>query len=384
MASRTADSVVGIVLAAGNAARMGENKMRMRIGTKTVLARSLAAFETAACCDRLIIVCRSDDADAFTAIAKTELSVPYNIVVGGAQRQHSVENALLAAHGADVVVVHDGARCFVKPDVIRECTAKAREFGAAAAGVRTKDTIKQTEGDIITGTVDRSQLVNIQTPQAFQYSLLMDAHKQAKVDSFIGTDECILLERMGLPVRFVDAHYDNIKVTTKEDIEHGRHIVGVTIRVGTGYDAHRLEEGLPLILGGVNIPHTHGLLGHSDADVLLHAIMDAMLGAAALGDIGQHFPSNDDTYKGISSITLLKRTAAIIEYGGFRVVNIDATLIMQAPKVAPHIAQMRQNIADALGIGISSVSVKATTTEGMGFTGTGEGISAMAITTLMG
>lgn len=383
MASRTANAIVGIVLAAGSASRMGENKMLMRIGTKTVLGRSLAAFTQAACCERIIIVCRNEDAAAVSAIADKTLSVPFCTVEGGTLRQHSVENALLAAGGADVVVVHDGARCFVEPSVIKECTAQAAKTGAAAAGVRTKDTIKQTCGYMITGTIDRTQLVNIQTPQAFAYDILMDAHRKAKEDGFVGTDECILLERQGIPIRFVDAHYNNIKVTTKEDIEHGRHIVGEQIRVGTGFDAHRLEEGLPLILGGVNIPHTHGLLGHSDADVLLHAIMDAMLGAAAMGDIGQHFPSND-THKGISSIALLQRTLNIVASKGYCVGNIDATLIMQQPKIAPYTQQMRQNIADVLCISIDAVSVKATTTEGMGFEGRGEGASAMASATLIG
>ena len=384
MADRTAGDIAGIVLAAGNARRMGENKMLMRIGGKTVLGRSLAAFEHASCCSRIIIVCRGEDEEDFAAIAETELSVPYTLAEGGAERQHSVEKALHAAKGADIVVVHDGARCFIDPDVIRECTAAAQHHGAAAAGVRTKDTIKQTDGDNITGTVDRTHLVNIQTPQAFRYDLLMDAHQKAGQDSFIGTDECVLLERMGIPVRFVDAHYDNIKITTQEDILHGRHIVGEQIRIGTGYDAHRLQAGLPLILGGVNIPHTHGLLGHSDADVLLHAVMDAMLGAAALGDIGQHFPSSDDRYKGISSIKLLKQTFSIITDGGFRIVNIDATLVMQAPKLAPYIEKMRRNIAKTLDLNTAAVSVKATTTEGMGFEGRGEGVSAMTSVTLAG
>lgn len=376
-------STVGIILAAGNALRMGENKMLMCIGAKTVLQRTLDAFETAACCNRIVIVCRPEDTAAVSAIAKAALTVPFYTVGGGEQRQFSVENALLAVPDADFVVVHDGARCFIDPDVIRECAAAAAETGAAAAGVRTKDTIKQTDGDIITGTIDRAQLVNIQTPQAFAYAVLMDAHKKARVDGFVGTDECILLERLGIPVRFVDAHYDNIKVTTREDIDHGRHIVGEQIRIGTGYDAHRLEKDLPLVLGGVTVPHTHGLLGHSDADVLVHAIMDAMLGAAAMGDIGQHFPSNDDAYNGISSIVLLKRTLDIITASGFRVGNIDATLILQRPKIAPYIPAMRERIAAALDIGVDAVSVKATTTEGMGFEGTGEGASAMASAVLI-
>ena len=172
-------STVGIVLAAGNARRMGENKMLMHIGAKSVLQRTLCAFETAACCDRIVIVCRPEDAAAVSAIAKAALSVPFQTVDGGEERQYSVENALLAVPDADIVVVHDGARCFIDPDVIRTCTAVAAETGAAAAGVRTKDTIKQTNSDIITGTIDRTSLVNIQTPQAFAYTVLMNAHKQA-------------------------------------------------------------------------------------------------------------------------------------------------------------------------------------------------------------
>ena len=384
MASRTANTTVGIVLAAGNARRMGENKMLMRIGGKSVLGRSLAAFTQASCCDRIIIVCRNEDTAAFAAIADAELTMPYRLIEGGTERQHSVENALLTASDANVVVVHDGARCFIEPDIIKACAEAARTCCAAAAGVRTKDTIKQIDGDMIAGTLDRTHLVNIQTPQAFLYSLLINAHQKAKEDGFIGTDECSLLERLDIPIRFIDAHYDNIKVTTKEDIRHGRHIVGETLRAGTGFDAHRLKAGLPLILGGVSIPHTHGLLGHSDADVLLHAVMDAMLGAAALGDIGQHFPSNNDAYRGISSMTLLGCTKDIVQNAGFSVVNIDATVVMQRPKIAPYINEMRKNIAEALDISIDAVSVKATTTEGLGFEGRSEGVSAMAAAMLTG
>ena len=376
--------IVGIVLAAGSARRMGENKMRMRIGAKSVIERSLEAFEKAGCFDRIVIVCRKRDHKSFSAIAERVFSVPFELVPGGEVRQQSVENALHAIGSADFVAVHDGARCFIDPAVIAKCVAQAQKSGAAAAGVKTKDTIKQLEGDIITGTLSRENLANIQTPQAFSFSLLMDAHRKARQDGFIGTDECILLERMGVPVSFVDAHYDNIKITTKEDILHGRHIVGEQTRTGIGYDAHRLQKGLPLVLGGVRIPHTHGLAGHSDADVLVHAIIDALLGAAALGDIGQHFPDTDDAYKDIRSIELLKSAMQHIEEAGFAVVNIDATLVMQAPKIAPYIPQMRQTIADALGVGIGQISIKATTTEGMGFEGTGEGISAFAAAALSG
>jgi len=375
----------GIVLAAGSGQRMGHdrNKMFIRIGNMSVLERSLAAFEQSGCFDHIVLVYRSGDKEETEQTAERALSLPFTLVEGGSERQFSVENALRSIKEADIVAVHDGARCFIKPEVIRTCVDKARDTGAAATGVRTRDTIKVVDGDIIKETLDRSRLVNIQTPQVFRFELLRKAHESAAADGFLGTDECGLVERIGHPVSVVDAGYDNIKITTQEDILLGRMIAGETVRTGTGYDAHKLVEDRPLILGGVNIPHTHGLLGHSDADVLLHAIMDALLGAAALGDIGRHFPCTDE-FKDASSLDLLARAWEIIEDKGFRIVNIDATLIMQKPKIARYIDEMRSRIAQTLNIGIDAVSVKATTTEGMGFEGCGEGASAMASVTIVG
>lgn len=375
----------GVVLAAGSGRRCGQerNKMFIRIGNMSVLERSLTAFEQSGCFDHIILVYRGCDRVETENAAKRVLSLPFTLVEGGRERQFSVENALHAIQDADIVAVHDGARCFIKPEVIRACIEKARETGAAAAGVKTRDTIKVVDGDIIKETLDRSRLVNIQTPQVFRYELLKNAHESAASDGFLGTDECGLVERVGHTVSVVDAGYDNIKITTQEDILLGRMIAGETVRTGTGYDAHKLVEGRPLILGGVTIPHTHGLLGHSDADVLLHAIMDALLGAAALGDIGKHFPCTDE-FKDASSLDLLSRTRDIITEKGFMITNIDATLIMQKPKIAPYVDEMRRSIAKTLDIDIDAVSVKATTTEGMGFEGTGEGASAMAVATIVG
>ncbi len=375
----------GVVLAAGSGRRCGQehNKMFIRIGNMSVLERSLTAFEQSGCFDHIILVYRGCDRVETENAAKRVLSLPFTLVEGGRERQFSVENALHAIQDADIVAVHDGARCFIKPEVIRACIEKARETGAAAAGVKTRDTIKVVDGDIIKETLDRNRLVNIQTPQVFRYELLKNAHESAASDGFLGTDECGLVERVGHTVSVVDAGYDNIKITTQEDILLGRMIAGETVRTGTGYDAHKLVEDRPLILGGVTIPHTHGLLGHSDADVLLHAIMDALLGAAALGDIGKHFPCTDE-FKDASSLDLLSRTRDIITEKGFMITNIDATLIMQKPKIAPYIDEMRRSIAKTLDIDIDAVSVKATTTEGMGFEGTGEGASTMAVATIVG
>lgn len=373
---------VGIVLAAGSSTRMGQNKMFIAIGGRTVIERSLLALENADCLSRIIIVCRRQDIEEVDLAARKTLSIPYEIVEGGRERQHSVGNALKSAKGADVVVVHDGARCFVNPALIRKCVETAYKTGAAAAGVKEKDTIKVVEGSVIADTLDRDKLVNIQTPQAFKYDLLMDAHTKAKADGFIGTDDCVLLERMGTPVSFVEAHYDNIKITTQEDLSYGRAIAGQQIRIGTGYDAHRLEAGLPLIIGGASIPFEKGLLGHSDADVLAHAIIDALLGAAAAGNIGEHFPCTEE-FRGISSLELLKRTRKIISQKGYDIANVDSTVVMQQPRLALYLGEMRKNIAHALGVDIDAVSVKAKTTEGMGFEGTGEGVSAMAAATLV-
>ncbi len=376
-------SVCCIVLAAGNSARMGENKLLMRIGGKYVLERTLEALQQSGCFQSIIIACRKTDKSAFQAISKRALTIPFIFVEGGSQRQFSVENALSAAACFEIVAVHDGARCFASPDLIRECVKKAAETGAAAAGVRTRDTIKTLNNGIITGTLDRENLVNIQTPQVFRYKLLKQAHDKARTDGFVGTDECVLLERLRIPVSLVEANWHNIKITTPEDILYGKLIAGDKTRTGHGYDAHRLSQNRPLILGGVNIPHNQGLLGHSDADVLVHAIIDALLGAAAAGDIGTHFPCTDE-YAGISSLLLLERTRAVLDTKGFLIVNIDATVVMERPKISQYIEEMRENIASALKIDKFAVSIKATTTEGMGFEGTGEGISAHAVATVSG
>jgi len=372
---------VCVLLAAGRSRRMGENKMFIKICGKSVLARSLEALDKAGCFDRVVIACRKEDEENIIRTSGAILSVPFSVVEGGSERQHSVKNALDAISGDGIVAVHDAARCFIDPAVIRKCVETARKTGAAAAGVRTKDTIKTVLEDVITGTLDRKNLVNIQTPQAFDIGLIKRAHEKAEADGFIGTDECVLVERLGVPVSFVESHYDNIKVTTREDVLAGRAIAGESIRTGIGYDAHRLEEGLPLVIGGVEIPFGKGLLGHSDADVLIHAVIDAMFGAAAAGDIGAHFPCTDEFF-GASGVSLLSRAKAIIEAKGCRLINIDATVIIEKPRLAPYIGSIRETIAGALSLEVNAVSVKAKTTEGMGFEGSGEGASALAVVTL--
>ena len=375
--------VIGILLAAGASSRMGENKLWLRIGSKTVLERSMEAMRRAACFSRIVIVCRGDDSHRVAALAQAIFKENYELVPGGSERQYSVANALAAIGNAEIALVHDAARCFAEPQLFQACVEAAREYGAAAAGIHTHDTVKRAENGVITATLDRDHIVTIQTPQAARLPLLRQAHEKAAIEGFLGTDESVLLERMGIPVRLVEAKTNNIKITTQEDIMAGQNIVGMRYRCGTGYDAHRLVPGLPLYLGGVKVPHTHGLSGHSDADALIHAIIDALLGAAVAADIGHHFPPTE-TYRGISSLKLLERTYKIVTEKGFTIVNVDGTVIMQQPRLAPFVPQMRENIAAALKTDIENVSVKATTTEGLGFEGQQQGVSAMAIAMLLG
>jgi len=228
----------------------------------------------------------------------------------------------------------------------------------------------------------------VQTPRCFLREVLEEAHAAAARDGFTGTDDASLVERLGLPVLLTEGNRNNIKLTTGEDLRMAEELLREpalpTLRIGTGYDVHRLVPDRELILCGVKIPHTLGLLGHSDADVALHALMDAMLGAMALGDIGKHFPDSDPTYKGISSMKLLEHTVNLLKEHGARVSNCDVTIVAQKPKLAPYILQMRQNVAGALGLPLDRVSVKATTTEQLGFEGEQLGISAQAVAMVCG
>lgn len=283
-----------------------------------------------------------------------------------------------------LVAIHDGARPLVSPDIIERTLEEAWKSGAAAAGIRVKDTVKVVgDGGMIEGTVDRTRLWQVQTPQTFRYPLILEAHREAEARGWECTDDASLIERTGGKVAMVPGSPRNLKITEPEDMALAEKILGGTgHRTGTGYDAHRLTEGRKLILGGVDIPYEKGLLGHSDADVLTHAVMDALLGAAGLGDIGQWFPDNDPAYEGISSLALLGRVGEAVAQAGYAIANIDGTVIAQAPRLAAHIPRMRAHIAEVLGIEESQVNVKATTTEGMGFTGRGEGIAAQAAAAL--
>ncbi|MDR7867635.1 MAG: 2-C-methyl-D-erythritol 4-phosphate cytidylyltransferase [Sporomusaceae bacterium] len=380
--------VTAVVAAAGSGRRMGRevNKVFLPLAGRPILARSVAAIAACPEVDSLVVVVAPGEEERAAAIlAPLALAKPWRVVTGGAERQHSVANALAAVpEGADLILIHDGARPLVDDATVAAAVAAAREHGAAGVAVPVKDTIKTVdEGGCIAATPDRRTLWAIQTPQVFAASLLREAYAAAAAAGVLATDDAALVERLGHKVRIVPGSYRNLKITTPEDMIMAQALLESEAekmrRIGIGYDVHRLVAGRPLIIGGVEIPWEKGLEGHSDADVLLHAIKDALLGAAALGDIGRHFPDTDPAYKGASSLRLLAVVGEKLAAAGWRAANIDAVVIAEKPKLAPHIAAMNANIAAALGIAAGQVNVKATTTEGLGFAGRREGIAAQAV-----
>jgi 2-C-methyl-D-erythritol 4-phosphate cytidylyltransferase/2-C-methyl-D-erythritol 2,4-cyclodiphosphate synthase len=306
------------------------------------------------------------------------------IIAGGDTRAESVFRVLReTSPDIDVVAVHDAARPFWPVDRWDELIRSASEYGAAILAVPVHDTIKRPKHEQL-HTVDRSDLWAAQTPQVIRASLIREAYERAASDGMDATDDADLVQRIGGSVKVVESDSRNFKITTKSDWDVAEAMVAMTesttqARCGHGYDAHRLGSDGPLMLGGVRLADTGGLIGHSDGDVLLHAICDALLGAAAQGDIGRHFPPTDPQYKGCDSRELLRMTAGILRDNGYTPEQVDATVLAEAPRLAPYIAAMRACIASDLALPVESVSVKATTTEGMGFVGRGEGIAAHAV-----
>lgn len=372
-----------------------------------VLAHTLAVFDQAERIDSVIVVVSAENMALCRRLLGPESKVAA-LVTGGAERQDSVRAGLQALPPqAELVVVHDAARPLLLPAQLDAMLAEAARLhagdGAAALimAVPVTDTIKVVgpERDVVE-TPDRRRLWAAQTPQVFSRDLLAAAYDQAQRNGWSGTDDAALVERLGRPVRVFAGSPENIKLTAPADrvlaeviLERrrtgawaGRKAGGeeAAVRVGFGYDVHRLVAGRPLILGGVRIDHDQGLEGHSDADVLTHAIMDALLGAAGLADIGRHFPNDDPAYKGADSLVLLERVVSLLHERGLQPYNIDCTVVAERPKLAPHVAAMRTNLVRRLGIPEGNVGLKATTGEGLGFTGRAEGIAAYAVATLVG
>ena len=378
--------VSAVLVAAGSSTRMGFDKLSFDLGGETVVQRSIRAFAECPLVSEIVLVAGKNR--AFLEQQAAACTKPVQVVQGGATRAESAKNGVLAAHG-ELVAVHDAARPFVSQAVITAALEAAAACGAAAPAVPVKDTVKRAvRGDgktvpehcMVTDTPDRSTLYAVQTPQCFDRAAYLAALDELDAEKArLVTDDCSLFELTGRPVQLTQGDYANLKITTREDLPRAEQKEGNDMRIGHGYDVHRLVEDRKLILGGVEVPFEKGLLGHSDADVLAHAVMDAVLGAAALGDIGKHFPDTDPAYAGADSLKLAQHVTRIMREHGWKIVNIDSTLLCQKPKLAPYIPAMRENLAAAFGMPVDAVSVKATTEEHLGFTGEGLGIAAHAV-----
>ena len=396
--------VVAIVAAAGKGIRMGlkGGKQFVYLAGKPVLAHTLLALEASSEIDGIIVVTAGHQvASGWQVVDEYAIGKVQAVIPGGESRQASVWAGIRhVTDDTEIVVVHDGARPLVDVALIDATIAGARLHGATGLAVPVKDTIKVKDAaGFVASTLPRDSLWAMQTPQAFHYSILWEAHAKAMAEGRTGTDDCMLVESLGRPVQLIEGSYRNLKLTTREDLLLARALLSgdgleeplkppnpPTPRVGWGYDVHMLVEGRPLILGGVEIPYVKGLLGHSDADVLVHAIMDAMLGGLALGDIGKHFPDTDPRWRGANSLHLLKQVNNLLAQGSFpqpSISHIDCVIVAQRPKLAPHIPQMRQNIAEVLELSVEQLSIKATTSEGLGLAGRGEGIIAQAVVTIL-
>ncbi len=371
-----------VIVAAGSATRMqGIDKMLVPLAGVPVALRSVRALAASDCIDSLVIVTRTECMETLRTLC-AEVSKPVTVVAGGASRPESVLAGLAALpEGTELAAIHDGARPLVTQAVIAEAVEAAGRCGAAAPAVPVHDTIKQAENGIVRATPERKTLFAVQTPQVFDVKLLKTVLRAAMERGIALTDDCSAVEAAGKPVVLTQGCEENLKITTPVDLTLAEAILKrrKTMRIGHGYDVHRLTEGRRLILGGVEIPFERGLDGHSDADVLVHALMDALLGAAGLRDIGVLFPDNDPAYKNISSMLLLDRVMLTLEHAGYAVGNVDVTVLAQRPKLKDYIPVMRENLARAMKIPLDCVNIKATTEEGLGFTGSGEGIACHAV-----
>lgn len=369
-----------LIVAAGKSERMGteQNKVFLPLCGKPVLQHTIAAFERCDIVDSITVVGSPHEFDEIRRIAKG-FSKLECIVPGGETRQQSVYNGLcaLAKGGDSIVLVQDGARPLSSDALIRACHQSVLQHGSGVAASPVHDTIKQVDQGVT--TIDRSKLRAVQTPQAFYLNELLDGYEKAFEDGAFVTDDASILERLGKPIHLVEMQENNLKITTPMDLIIAEAFMQKNMpATGFGYDVHALVEGRPLVLCGVTIPYEKGLLGHSDADVATHALIDAILGAACLGDIGRLYPDSDMRYKGISSMKLLKDTLSRLD--GRTLLHVDITIIAQRPKLAPFMQPMLESLQNAMPG--TRVSIKATTTEGLGFTGRGEGIAAQAVATL--
>ena len=412
MENRKYERIYSIIVAAGKGRRVGGDipKQLLPYGNGTVLEIAVRKFAGSEYVDSVIVVSPGDGtldktylqimgSVRVTLEAREMESVPDILVVRGGEERHDSVLAGLRVAADDakargiapekvMVLIHDAARPGVDIGIIKRAVEAMDTCRAVTVAMPSVDSVRMISDTsdkslkneysypIITSTNVRRELVfNVQTPQVFALSDILSAHEQAQRDGFVGTDDASYAAHIGIEVGIVEGSRTNAKITTAEDLN-------LSVRVGNGYDVHKLVPGRDLILCGTPIPAKLGLLGHSDADVATHALMDAMLGAAGLGDIGKHFPDTDEKYKGANSLELLKEVKEML--GAWSVGNVDITIIAEEPKLAPYNEQMRKNIADTLEIPETAVNIKATTEEGLGFTGRGEGIAAFAACTIEG
>jgi 2-C-methyl-D-erythritol 4-phosphate cytidylyltransferase/2-C-methyl-D-erythritol 2,4-cyclodiphosphate synthase len=382
-------SVAAVVVAGGRGLRAGGQipKQYKTIANVPVIRTSLALFAGHPGVGAVQPVIHGDDAGLFAEIRAGLALLPP--VLGGATRQGSVRAVLeaLAPHRPDIVLVHDAARPFASAALVSRAIAAAADAMAAVPATPVSDTVKKIDrtGSVVE-TLDRSHLVTVQTPQAFAYPLLLDAHRRAAAagrDDF--TDDAALAEWAGIAVTVFEGERTNVKLTTADDFARAEaeHLLAhADVRTASGLDVHAFGDGDHVMLGGVRIAHTRGVIGHSDADVALHALTDAVLGALADGDIGHHFPPSDPQWRGASSDRFLAFACARVRARGGVVAHLDLTIVCEAPRIGPHRDAMRERIAAIAGISAERVAVKATTSEKLGFTGRGEGIVAMATATV--
>jgi len=375
-----APPVAVVVVAAGSAVRFGADKLQARLGGATVVQHAARSMGTALPGVRGVVVGRADRLGEFERLA-AELG--WRAVAGGPRRQDSVRLgfAALAPDDEEVVVIHDGARPFVPPADVHAVVTAAAATGAALLVAPMADTVKRLdEAGRVVGTVPRQDLARALTPQAFRAGVLRRAWELAEAGEW--TDEAALVEAAGFPVRGVPGDPRNLKVTSPADLELLAGMFRSEVRVGQGVDVHPFAAGRRLVLSGVEIADEMGLSGHSDADVALHAVADAILGAAGCGDIGQHFPPTEEQWRDAPSTVFVQRAVALAGERGFAVVCCDVTILAERPRIAPYRQRMTAALAAALGVDESRVNVKATTTERLGFVGRGEGIAALATVTL--
>lgn len=369
-------------MASGKGLRMGQTvpKQFIDVGGKTILEYSLDFFHNDEATEEIILVLPADEMTDRAQELKSRYGKIREIIAGGKERIDSVRNGVLGfSSQMDIVAVHDGVRPFVSTNMWRRLLTACEEGALAVVpAIPVKDTIKRVSGTSVLETLDRSELRAIQTPQVFGHTLLRDALQ--KPPCMVYTDEASLMEARGQKVQIVSGDEMNRKITEPEDLAWMKSKVEPPeMRIGTGYDVHKLVTNRKLILGGVEIPHEKGLLAHSDGDVLVHALMDALLGALGYGDIGMHFPDSDMAYKDVSSLELLHKVAKLLYEADYELVNADMNLIAERPKLMPHREQMIENIAEYLGVDKKRIGVKATTTEGLGFCGREEGMACQAV-----